>query len=169
MYRPRRPLPFLSAVLILTLYLALACAGESAPPTAVPTAANSAVVDQHLVAEATLTAHYIAAALEAGRTPAEINATLQQIASDTVISEFWISDANGDVEFSSVPDADFSFGTDPNADRQAAEFVNLLLGKEKVVVQTAQPRDLDGAVFQYVGVAGVDGPRIVQVGLRAAP
>lgn len=172
MYRPR-PLPFLSAVLILTLCLALACAGETAPPIAAPTAVtpaeNSAVVDQHLVAEATLAAHYIAAALEAGQTPAEINATLQQIANDTVISEFWISDANGDVEFSSVPGADFSFGADPDADRQAAEFVNLLLGREKVVVQTAQPRDLDGAVFQYVGVAGVDGPRIVQVGLRAAP
>ena len=163
-----RPLPFLSAVLLLTFCLALACAGESAPPAAAP-ADNSVVVDQHLVAEATLTAHYIAAALEAGKSPAEINATLRQIANGTVISEFWVSDANGDVEFSSVPGADFSFGTDPDADRQAAEFVNLLLGTEKVVVQQAQPRDLDGAVFQYVGVAGVDGPRIVQVGLKAAP
>ena len=159
-----RPLPFLSAVLLLTFCLALACASESAPP-----ADNSAVVDPHLVAEATLTAHYIAAALEAGKSPAEINATLRQIADGTVISEFWVSDAAGNVEFSSVPDAEFSFGTNPDADRQAAEFVNLLLGTEKVVVQQAQPRDLDGAVFQYVGVAGVDGPRIVQVGLRAAP
>ena len=163
-----RPLPFLSAVLMLTLCLALACASESAPPAAAP-ADNSAVVDQHLVAEATLTAHYIAAALEAGKTPEEINATLRQIANATVISEFWVSDADGNVEFSSVPDAEFSFGDDPDADQQAAEFVKLLLGTEKVVVQQAQPRDLDGAVFQYVGVAGVDGPRIVQVGLKAAP
>ena len=158
----------LAAALLVALVLALACASESAPPAAAP-ADNSAVVDPHLVAEATLTAHYIAAALEAGKSPAEINATLEQIANGTVISEFWVSDANGDVEFSSVPDAEFSFGTDPDADRQAAEFVKLLLGTEKVVVQQAQPRDLDGAVFQYVGVAGVDGPRIVQVGLRAAP
>ena len=163
-----RPILALSAVLLLTLTLTLACAAETPPPPAAPSD-TGAVVDQHLVAEATLAAHYIAAALAAGRTPDEINTTLQQIARDTVISEFWISDDQGDVVFSSVPDAEFSFGTDPDADRQAAPFVHLLLGNERVVVQQAQPRDLDGAVFQYVGVAGVDSPRIVQVGLKAEP
>ena len=36
------------------------------------------------------------------------------------------------------------------------------------MVQGAAPRVLDGATFQYVGVAGVDQTRIVQVGLSAA-
>ena len=146
--------------------LAVACAGGDAPDADAGGTVPESVVADHMVAEATITAHYIAAARRAGMTRAEINATLRQIASGTIISEFWVSDASGDVEFSSVPDASFSFGTDPDADRQAAPFVNLLLGRESVVVQEAQPRDLDGEVFRYVGVSGVDGPRIVQVGLR---
>ena len=146
--------------------LAVACAGGDAPDADGGGGAAESVIADHMVAEATITAHYIAAARRAGMTHAEINATLQQIASGTVISEFWVSDAAGDVEFSSVPEASFSFGTDPDADRQAAPFVNLLLGRESVVVQEAQARDLDGEVFRYVGVSGVDGPRIVQVGLR---
>ena len=147
--------------------LAVACAGGDAPDAdAGGGTAPESVIADHMVAEATITAHYIAAARRAGMTSAEINATLRQIASGTIISEFWVSDADGDVEFSSVPDASFSFGTDPDAGRQAAPFVNLLLGRESVVVQEAQPRDLDGEVFRYVGVSGVDGRRIVQVGLR---
>ena len=148
------------AVLLTALLLAAACAGE--------TDVDDAVIGDHLIAEATITAHYIAAALEAGRTPEEISATLQKIAGATVISEFWISDDKGDVVFSSQPDTAFSFGADPNADRQAAPFAALLTGQETVVVQNAQPRDLDGAMFRYVAVAGVDSRRIVQVGLKAA-
>ena len=158
----------ISALILLAAIAAFAVAcGAGGRDDGAGGAPESAVVAEHMVAEATLTAHYIAAARKAGMTPAEINATLQEIADGTVISEFWVSDAGGEVEFSSVPGASFSFGTDPEADRQAAPFVKLLLGTESVVVQEAQPRDLDGEVFQYVGVSGVDGPRIVQVGLRA--
>ena len=153
-------------LLLLTLVAALAMACATTDEMPASSAAADSDVSDHMVAEAMLTAHYIAAALKAGMTPDEINAELQKIAGKTVISEFWISDDKGEVVFSSVPDAEFSFGTDPDADRQAAPFVNLLLGEASVVVQDAQPRDLDGAVFQYVGVAGVDGPRIVQVGFR---
>jgi len=35
------------------------------------------------------------------------------------------------------------------------------------VIQGARPRELDGKEFKYVGVAGVDKPRIVQVGAGA--
>ena len=147
------------AALLTALLMSAACAGG--------TDVDDAAIGEHLVAEATLTAHYIAAALAAGQTPEEISATLQKIAGETVISEFWVSDANGDVVFSSQPGTQFSYGTDPNADRQAAPFAALLTGQQSVVVQQSQPRDLDGAVYRYVAVAGVDGRRIVQVGLKA--
>ena len=39
---------------------------------------------------------------------------------------------------------------------------------ETVVIRDAQPRQLDQAIFKYVGVAGIDQPRIVQVGVSAA-
>ena len=68
-------------VLALALTLALGCGADDSS-----TATDDAISD-HMVAEATLTAHYVAAALEAGMTQDEINAVLKQIAGDTVISE----------------------------------------------------------------------------------
>ena len=55
-----------------------------------------------------------------------------------------------------------------DAGTQAAPFAALFGGLTGVVVQDAQPRQLDAAVFKYVGVAGVDQTRIVQVGVNAA-
>ena len=149
-------------VLSLTLVLLTACAGEEPPATL------ETPLTDHMIAEATLTAHYIAAALEAGATAEEINATLSRIADSTVITEFWVSDENGRVEFTNVPGLDFAFPTDPEAGTQAAPFANLLLGREKVVTQGMMPREADGAMFQYIGVAGVDQPRIVEVGFSGS-
>jgi len=36
------------------------------------------------------------------------------------------------------------------------------------VIQDARKREIDNQIFKYVGVAGVDKPRIVQVGVAAA-
>ena len=119
----------------------------------------------HMIAEAKLTAHYIAAALEAGKSPEKINATLTEVANPSVIAEFWVSDETGRVEFTTQPGLEFTFPTDPNAGTQAARFADLLLGNEQVVSQGLQPREADGKPFRYVGVAGVDQPRIVQVGI----
>ena len=122
-------------------------------------------VSKHMIAEATLTAHLIAAALKAGMSKTEINAVLARMAAQTVISEFWISDEKGRIAFSNIQGANFRFPTDVNAKSQAAPFAALLSGAKKVVVQGVQPRELDAAPFRYVGVAGVDGARIVQVGV----
>ena len=149
-------------VLSLTLIMLTACASEEPPATL------ETPITDHMIAEATLTAHYISAALATGATTEEINATLSQIANSTVITEFWVSDENGRVEFTNVTGLDFAFPTDPEAGTQAAPFANLLLGREKVVTQGMMPRAADGARFQYVGVAGVDQPRIVQVGFSGS-
>ena len=117
-----------------------------------------------MVAQATLAANFIDAARRAGMSTEEINAALTRIASSTVIDEFWISDAQGRVEYTNVPGISFTFPTDPDAGTQAAPFAKLLTGEATVVVQDAQAREADGALFQYIGVAGVDQPRIVQVG-----
>ncbi len=123
---------------------------------------------EHMVAQAILTAHYIDAALKAGMDTAAINAALASVAEQSVISEFWISDEQGNIEFTNTGEASFKFPTDPEADSQAAPFAALLGGAEAIVIQNTQPRDLDGALFKYVGVAGVDQPRIVQVGISAS-
>lgn len=129
---------------------------------------GSDAVSRHMVAEATLAAHFVDAALKAGMDRDAINGVLRRITNETVISEFWVSDENGEIVFSSVEGVDFTFPTDPAADSQAAPFAALLTGDETVVVQEAAPRVLDGTTFKYVAVAGVDQRRIVQVGLSAA-
>lgn len=132
---------------------------------------HSAILDEtsrHMVAQAMLTAHFIDAALQAGMDAEQINAVLAEVADTSVISEFWISDETGQIAFTNIPGADFAFPTDPHAGTQAAPFAVLLQGEVNVVIQNAQPRELDAAVFKYVGVAGVDQPRIVQVGVSAA-
>ena len=147
------------AALALAALTLMGCTAAPAVPE--PTA--------HMVAEATLTAHYIAAAKAAGFTAEEINATLAEIARNTVIDEFWVTDENGNVEYTNVPGLDFKFPTDPDAGTQAAPFADLLLGEQKVVTQGMRPRQADGRMFQYVGAAGVDAPRIVQVGFAGTP
>ncbi len=127
--------------------------------------AGEKVVSEHMVAEAMLTAHYIDAALKAGMTQDEINAVLADIAERSVISEFWISDEQGQVRFGNISGTTFRFPTDPQGDTQAAPFAALLKGSQTVVVQDMQKREYDGALFKYVAVAGVDKPRIVQVGV----
>ena len=123
------------------------------------------VVSGHMVAEAMLTAHFIAAALKGGMSQDEINAVLAEVAEHSAISEFWISDGKGAIEFTNNPGTGFKFPTDPQAKAQAAPFAALLSGAKKVVVQDTQPRDIDARPFKYVGVSGVDGTRIVQVGV----
>lgn len=122
-------------------------------------------VSQHMVAQAMLTAHFVAAALKAGMSKDEINATLTKVAAGSAISEFWVSDGKGGIEFTNVPGTSFKFPTDPAGKGQATPFAALLDGSKTVVVQGFRPRDLDKKVFKYVAVAGVDKRRIVQVGV----
>ena len=125
-------------------------------------------VSQHMLAQAMLAAHFVAAAIKAGMSKDEINAALAGVAAGSAISEFWISDEKGRVEFTNIPGTSFTFATDTAAKSQAAPFAALLDGSKSVVVQGFQPRELDAKMFKYVGVAGVDKRRIVQVGVSKA-
>ena len=123
------------------------------------------VVSIHMVAEAMLTSHFIDAALRAGMSQNEINAVLTKIAEQSIISEFWVSDEGGKIEFSNFPDTNFKFPTDASDNSQASPFAALLDGSESVVVQGLMERELDGKSYKYVGVTGTDKIRIVQIGI----
>ena len=124
------------------------------------------VLARHMVGEALLAAHLVAVAEQAGMTPDQINAILKDVAAKSAIDEFWITDEHGRAYLTNQ-DFEFTFSADPAQEPQAAAFWPLIAGTEKVVIQDAQPRDYDGRVFKYVGVADVDQPRIVQVGVSA--
>ncbi len=125
-------------------------------------------IAEQMVVEATLAAHLVAVAERAGLTPEEINTVLREITASTVLEEFWITDERGRAYLHNIPDVDFTFNPDPAVQPQASAFWPLLTGERKVVVQDAQRRELDGQFFKYVGVSGVDKPRIVQVGYNYA-
>ena len=121
----------------------------------------------HMIAQAMLTAHFVAAALKAGMGREEIDAVLTDIANRSAVTEFHVTDGKGRRVFTNVKGIDFTFTTDPEAGTQAAPFARLLDGTKSVVVQEFRPREYDRKVFKYVGVSGVDRSRIVQVGIAA--
>ena len=125
------------------------------------------IVGQHMVAEALLTAHLVAVAEKAGLGNEEIRAILKDVADNSAIDEFWITDPEGHVVLTNR-EISFTFSPDPARQPQASAFWPLLTGEKKIVIQTAEKREIDDQIYKYVGVAGIDTPRIVQVGIAAA-
>ncbi len=124
------------------------------------------IIARHMTGEALLAAHFVARAEKSGMKPAAINAVLKDIAARSAIREFWITDASGHAYLTNTG-VDFTFSPDPAKHPQASAFWPLITGAKKVVVQEARKREIDDRVFKYVGVAGIDKPRIVQVGVAA--
>ena len=124
------------------------------------------IIAQHMVGEALLAAHYVAVAEKAGITPNEINSTLRNIAQKSAIQEFWITDSSGRAYLTNTG-VDFTFSADSSKQPQASAFWPLLTGGKQIVIQEARKREIDNRVFKYVGVAGIDKPRIVQIGIGA--
>jgi hypothetical protein len=122
------------------------------------------IVARHMVGEALLAAHLVAIAEKAGMRPEEINAILKEVAEKSAIDEFWITDERGRAYLTNQ-DFEFTFDPDPVRQPQASAFWPLLEGGREIVIQDARRREVDDRVFKYVGVAGVDKPRIVQVGV----
>jgi phosphoserine phosphatase RsbU/P len=124
-------------------------------------------IGEQMIVEATILAHLVALGEAAGVDAKEINRRLKQIADDTVLDEIWITDEKGHAYLRNISEIDFTFSPDPTKQPQAHVFWPLLTGKTKSIVQEARQREVDTQVFKYVGVTGVDKPRIVQVGFHA--
>jgi hypothetical protein len=122
------------------------------------------LIARHMIGQAMLAAQFVAVAEKAGMTPAQINSVLNTVTGSSAIEEFWITDSAGHAYLTNTG-IDFTFSPDPGKQPQASAFWALLDGRDKIVVQETRKRELDDRVFKYVGVAGVDKPRIVQVGI----
>ena len=126
---------------------------------------SEATIGEHMLVEASIAAHFVAVGEAAGLSPAEINARLRSIVDRSVLDEFWITDEQGRAYLRSTPDIDFQFNPDPRVQPQASEFWPVLTGQLGEFVQLARVREIDDQVFKYAAVAGIDKPRIVQVGI----
>jgi hypothetical protein len=122
---------------------------------------------RHMVGEAMLSAQFVAAAERNGMTTEGINGILKDIAAKSAIEEFWITDPAGHAYLTNTG-IDFTFTSDAKKQPQASAFWPLITGAKTVVIQNARKREIDNKIFKFVGVAGVDKPRIVQVGVSAA-
>jgi hypothetical protein len=122
------------------------------------------LIARHMVGQAMLAAQFVAVAEKAGMMPAQINGVLNTVTGSSAIEEFWITDSAGHAYLTNTG-IDFTFSPDPAKQPQASPFWALIDGRGKIVVQETRKREIDDRVFKYVGVAGVDKPRIVQVGV----
>jgi len=147
---------------VICFYLALS---TSASPSRA--AGCEDTIARHMVGEAMLAAQFVAAAEKTGMTPGAINAVLKDIAAKSAIEEFWITDSSGHAYLTNTG-IDFTFSADAKKQPQASAFWPLITGAKTVVIQNARKREIDNKIFKFVGVAGVDKPRIVQVGVSAA-
>jgi two-component system, sensor histidine kinase and response regulator len=131
---------------------------------------EEAIGDQ-MILQARIAAHLVATDEKAGMSPAEISEQLKQIASFAKDQrgfdyEFWITDSSGKA-YLKTERVDFTFKPEQ---RQAGKFLPLLESgtqHKDFVVQEARQREIDTFVYKYVGVSGVDKPRIVQIGYKA--
>ncbi len=134
--------------------------------------ALDAMLDDQMTGQARIAAHLVAAAEAAGYDAGRVIDTLSTVAATTVLDEFWITGEEGVAYLTNVRDAGgalvpFRFSPDPAVQPQASAFHPLLASatdSDDVVAQGAQVREIDNEVYKYVGVAGVDRRRIVQVG-----
>jgi PAS domain S-box-containing protein len=133
---------------------------------------EDAVGDQ-MVMEARIVAHLVAIAEQKrpqGMMPEEINQHLKAIArfakeNKKYDYEFWVTEGAGKVYIGSEG-VEFTFQPDQP---QAGVFLRLLDGNRdhvNFVIQESRKREIDSFVFKYVGVSGVDRPRIVEVGYK---
>ena len=148
-------------VAVLSLSLSLAAGSPSRA------AGCEDKIARHMVGEAMLAAQFVAAAEKNGVTTTGIDEILKDIANKSAIQEFWITDPSGHAYLTNTA-IDFTFSSDAKKQPRASAFWPLITGEKKVVIQDARKREIDNKIFKYVGVAGVDKPRIVQVGVAAA-
>ncbi len=124
------------------------------------------LVSDEMHSTALLLAELVALSERTGRPPAELRQTLQKLIRVDVADEFLVTDSQGRLYVGAPGNGPYQFSSNPSTHPQSSAFWGLLSGQTEVVKQATGPRDVDGKIFKYVGVAGVDKPRIVQLGYR---
>lgn len=130
-------------------------------------------IGEQMVMQARIVAHLVAIAEQDRTTPMtreQINEHLKEIADFAREQkhydyEFWITDSAGRA-YLGTEDIEFTFEADQP---QAGAFLRLLDGHADhtdVLVQESRKREIDPFIYKYVGVSGVDKPRIVEVGYK---
>ena len=129
-------------------------------------------VGEQMVVSGLLISELVAVAEgKAGMKPEEISAMLRNVRSRSaevrgypLVDDLWVTDEQGKEYIGANEITGFQFSPNPEQAPQSHVFYSLLSPGAKPIIQEFQPRDEDGKAFEYVGVGGVDKPRIIQVG-----
>ncbi|MBY6263181.1 HAMP domain-containing protein [Azospirillum sp. 412522] len=121
-----------------------------------------ALLSERLLSEATLTAHLVALAETAKLAPRAINDRLKQIAEAGGPDEMWITDNRGRAYLHNLSGPDPLFGQDAKGGPRHGAYAGLL--NRSPASLASEPALENGKLMKFAGVAGVDKPRIVQVG-----
>src|SRR5260370_8288745 len=138
---PMRMGGLLGPILLLSLLLF----GSASPSGA---AGCEDKIARHMVGEAMLAAQFVAAAEKNGMAASAINAVLKDIAANSAIQEFWITDSSGHAYLTNTG-IDFTFSADSAKQPQAAAFRPLITDAKKVVIQAQPSRQIDNQIFKY--------------------
>jgi sigma-B regulation protein RsbU (phosphoserine phosphatase) len=122
-------------------------------------------LNQDMLSSARIVSHFVAIAEKAKLSRKEINRHLHEIVGSDNLGEIWVSDPKGKAYLHSKLGGDFQFLSDPLKQPQAAQFWPLLSSKAGVVIQPVLKRESDGLDYKYIGISGIDKPRIIQVGI----
>lgn len=123
------------------------------------------MIGQQMLAQANFAAHMVALAEGPAVSPEKIIEHFKEIISKTVLSEVTITDTKGEAYIQTSPTPlPFVFQEKSKYNPRSNAFFPLLKGRQKRIIQESFIRDYDEKLFKYVGVAGIDKPRIVQVG-----
>lgn len=123
-------------------------------------------LNQDMLTSARILSHFVQVAEKAKLSPKQINRHLQAIVGPDNLGEIWITDPKGTAYLHSKPGASFQFLSDAIKQPQASEFWMLLSSNSDVVIQPVLKRESDGEDYKYVGISGIDKPRIIQVGIN---
>ena len=88
--------------------------------------------------------------------------SFQKLAEDIGIDEIHVTDADGVIRWGNVPDF---YGFDFHTSNQTIPFLDALTDPYFELAQEPQPRGVDNALFQYIGIAGKKRPGIIQIGV----
>lgn len=88
---------------------------------------------------------------------------MKKIAEQLCVDEIHITDENGILTHGNIEDF---VGFDFKTSEQTKPFLKILEDKNLTLAQEPTPRGTDKTLFQYIGVARLDSPGIVQIGLQ---
>lgn len=88
---------------------------------------------------------------------------LTEYAKSINVDEIHVCDENGVLQWGTVKDF---YGFDFKTTDQTKPFLGALTDKNFTLVQDPQERGSDKVLFQYIGVARIDKPGIIQIGVR---